>query len=222
MPEFCKAGGISASASTVPSGEGCRTTRRCVAWSAASASASTSLSCPRARLMNTSSKVAFPMLRSVIPSSARCASIRSKYGVSTEESEVPSRNRKTPWVSDTNSALASGLPSTSALTASGSAFSAMRLRRKPPPNLFLRWRAEPMHESLPPDMMATRSPRMSASSIECVVSMMTRPFLARSMASHTERRVTGSIPVVGSSKKTTLGSPSRAMARERRRCIPPE
>ena len=55
--------------------------------------------------------------------------------------------------------------------------------------------------------MAMRSPRISASSIECVVSTMARPFLAASMMSHVARREMGSMPVVGSSRYTISGSP---------------
>ena len=36
------------------------------------------------------------------------------------------------------------------------------------------------------------------------------------------RRLTGSMPVVGSSRKTIAGSPSSAIATERRRFMPPE
>jgi len=96
------------------------------------------------------------------------------------------------------------------------------LKRNPPPNLCFKCRELPMQLSLPPLMMATRSPKMSASSMEWVVKTMTLPFLARLMQSHTLRRVTGSMPVVGSSKNTILGLPRSAMAKERRRCMPPE
>ena len=57
-------------------------------------------------------------------------------------------------------------------------------------------------------MMAMRSPRMSASSIECVVNTMARSFLAASMISHVARREMGSMPVVGSSRYTISGSPA--------------
>ena len=46
--------------------------------------------------------------------------------------------------------------------------------------------------------------------------------LSRSMASHTRRRASGSIPVVGSSRKTIFGSPNDAIATESLRFIPPE
>ena len=52
--------------------------------------------------------------------------------------------------------------------------------------------------------------------MECVVSKMTRLRLLFSIMSHTARRVTGSIPVVGSSKNTTFGSPIKAMAMDSR------
>ena len=57
-------------------------------------------------------------------------------------------------------------------------------------------------------MIAMRSPRMSASSMECVVSTIARPFFAASMMSHVARREIGSMPVVGSSRYTISGSPA--------------
>mmetsp|Transcript_34582 Transcript_34582/g.78852 ORF Transcript_34582/g.78852 Transcript_34582/m.78852 type:complete len:555 (-) Transcript_34582:2475-4139(-) len=75
--------------------------------------------------------------------------------------------------------------------------------RYPAPKRVLRRTAPPMHRSRPLAMIAMRSPRMSASSIECVVRMMVRSCLAASMTSHTCRRLIGSIPVVGSSRYTT-------------------
>ena len=62
----------------------------------------------------------------------------------------------------------------------------------------------------------------SASSILCVVMITHRPSLcSRLMMSHSCRRVSGSSPVVGSSKNTISGFPIRAIAIERRRRIPP-
>ena len=52
----------------------------------------------------------------------------------------------------------------------------------------------------PLTMIAMRSPSMSASSMECVVSTMARPGLAASMMSHVARLEMGSMPVVGSSR----------------------
>mmetsp|Transcript_31185 Transcript_31185/g.52560 ORF Transcript_31185/g.52560 Transcript_31185/m.52560 type:complete len:203 (+) Transcript_31185:316-924(+) len=71
-------------------------------------------------------------------------------------------------------------------------------------------------------MMPIRSARMSASSIEWVVRMMTRSFFILWMRSHTCLRDMGSIPVVGSSMKMISGSPMLLMATESRRFIPPE
>ena len=42
------------------------------------------------------------------------------------------------------------------------------------------------------------------------------------MISHIVRRLRGSRPVVGSSRKITLGRPTNVMARSRRRRMPPE
>ena len=45
---------------------------------------------------------------------------------------------------------------------------------------------------------------------------------SRRTASHTSRRACGSRPVVGSSRKTSGGSPTRLMAMSSRRRMPPE
>eukprot|EP00732_Lithocolla_globosa_P002376 Lithocolla_globosa_v1_NODE_1541_length_2496_cov_46.810324.p3 type:complete len:186 gc:universal NODE_1541_length_2496_cov_46.810324:1888-1331(-) len=70
-------------------------------------------------------------------------------------------------------------------------------------------------------MTAILSPNTSASSIECVVITITRPFFKRRMRFQISRRTYGSIPVVGSSRKTILGSPTKLRATERRRFMPP-
>ena len=68
-----------------------------------------------------------------------------------------------------------------------------------------------------------RSARWSASSRYCVVRKIVTPSAARSrMLSHTARRLRGSSPVVGSSRKITCGEPARVIARSSRRRIPPE
>mmetsp|Transcript_12349 Transcript_12349/g.31170 ORF Transcript_12349/g.31170 Transcript_12349/m.31170 type:complete len:266 (+) Transcript_12349:186-983(+) len=123
------------------------------------------------------------------------------------------------------SADTSFVPGTCAATASVNAGSPAPTRATslyPAPNLFFRRSDVPMTRSLPDAMMPTRSPRISASSIECVTSTMTRSCLAAWIMSHTSRRDTGSIPVVGSSKKTIDGSPVSATATDSLRCIPPE
>jgi hypothetical protein len=53
-----------------------------------------------------------------------------------------------------------------------------------------------------------------ASSIKCVVSSVARDPLDASTKSHTARRDSGSMPAVGSSSSTNLGSPSNAMTSE--------
>eukprot|EP00966_Prymnesium_polylepis_P218964 5066981-Prymnesium_polylepis.3 len=50
---------------------------------------------------------------------------------------------------------------------------------------------------------------------------MHRFVLASAIRLHMERRVSGSRPVVGSSRKTMAGSPSSEMASETRRFMPP-
>mmetsp|Transcript_13306 Transcript_13306/g.26522 ORF Transcript_13306/g.26522 Transcript_13306/m.26522 type:complete len:244 (-) Transcript_13306:1554-2285(-) len=79
----------------------------------------------------------------------------------------------------------------------------------------------PSARTLPRAIMAIESPKISASSILCVVKTITRPLLAASIASHTCLRDIGSIPVVGSSRYTTRGSPSSESATDKRRLIPP-
>ena len=51
---------------------------------------------------------------------------------------------------------------------------------------------------------------------------MVRPFVLAEMTSHIKRRASGSIPVEGSSRSTTAGSPMSAMATESLRLFPPE
>eukprot|EP00967_Tisochrysis_lutea_P159055 scaffold327856_cov54-Tisochrysis_lutea.AAC.1 len=70
--------------------------------------------------------------------------------------------------------------------------------------------------------MATRSPKASASSRKWVVRMIARPNLESEMICHTVRRDTGSIPAVGSSRRTNLGLPMSAHARESLRFCPPD
>ena len=63
----------------------------------------------------------------------------------------------------------------------------------------------------------------SASSITCVVMNTERPsWRILSNSAHIFRRREGSIPTVGSSKISKSGFPSRAMASDKRRFIPPE
>ena len=70
---------------------------------------------------------------------------------------------------------------------------------------------------------AIRSASSSASSRYCVVRrIVTPPAASPRMASHIVRRLRGSRPVVGSSRKITRGEPTKVMARSSRRRIPPE
>lgn len=71
------------------------------------------------------------------------------------------------------------------------------------PNLFFKNNGLPQHLTLPLAMIAIRSPKMSASSIKCVVRMIVRPSFFCFNKFHKPRRDTGSRPDVGSSKKTT-------------------
>ena len=76
---------------------------------------------------------------------------------------------------------------------------------------------------LPSSMIARRSQSSSASSRYWVVRKIVVPVsLIRRTSSQTVRREAGSRPVVGSSRKRTSGLWTRALARSRRRFIPPE
>ena len=73
-------------------------------------------------------------------------------------------------------------------------------------------------------MMPTRSASSSASSRYWVVRKMVVPccWLRLRTSSHTAARLSGSSPVVGSSRKRMSGSWISAAARSRRRFMPPE
>mmetsp|Transcript_13566 Transcript_13566/g.37204 ORF Transcript_13566/g.37204 Transcript_13566/m.37204 type:complete len:265 (+) Transcript_13566:245-1039(+) len=71
-------------------------------------------------------------------------------------------------------------------------------------------------------MMAMRSPKMSASSMKCVVRTVTRPSRTPWMMFQVDRRLKGSMPEVGSSRKETRGRLIRAMHSESFRFWPPD
>ena len=71
-------------------------------------------------------------------------------------------------------------------------------------------------------MMPIRVHSASHSSMLCVVSTIERSVRSRMMISHICRRLTGSIPLEGSSRKTTAGEPTSAIAKESLRLLPPE
>ena len=75
----------------------------------------------------------------------------------------------------------------------------------------------------PSSMIPTRSASWSASSRYCVVRKTVVPSsLSRRTSSQSVMRLTGSSPVVGSSRNSTSGSWTSAIARSRRRRMPPE
>mmetsp|Transcript_14291 Transcript_14291/g.29201 ORF Transcript_14291/g.29201 Transcript_14291/m.29201 type:complete len:332 (+) Transcript_14291:3232-4227(+) len=92
----------------------------------------------------------------------------------------------------------------------------------PTPYVDLRNMEEPTHWSWPWAMMAILSPKMSASSMKCVVRRMMRPLLFFCRMFHVLRLLYGSMPEVGSSKMTTLLSPIRAIPTESFLFMPPE
>mmetsp|Transcript_3450 Transcript_3450/g.12129 ORF Transcript_3450/g.12129 Transcript_3450/m.12129 type:complete len:153 (+) Transcript_3450:277-735(+) len=95
-------------------------------------------------------------------------------------------------------------------------------REKPFPNLLFRLCCVPTQASLPCVMIAIFVASVSHSSMLCVVITKLLPSRASLMMSQISRRASGSSPLEGSSKRTSLGSPQRAMAMESLRCIPPD
>mmetsp|Transcript_41784 Transcript_41784/g.63816 ORF Transcript_41784/g.63816 Transcript_41784/m.63816 type:complete len:82 (-) Transcript_41784:2550-2795(-) len=79
-----------------------------------------------------------------------------------------------------------------------------------------------MHLSTPLLMIATRSHRKLASSMMWVVIKIDRLALMRFKMSQICLLFSRSSPAVGSSRRIILGSDTKAMASESRRCIPPE
>mmetsp|Transcript_6217 Transcript_6217/g.10563 ORF Transcript_6217/g.10563 Transcript_6217/m.10563 type:complete len:150 (+) Transcript_6217:412-861(+) len=79
-----------------------------------------------------------------------------------------------------------------------------------------------MHLSFPSPTIAILSARASASSMAWVVKTTVFSFFNSLMRLQTDLLDTGSMPVVGSSRKMTLGFPMTLMATESRLFIPPE
>ena len=92
----------------------------------------------------------------------------------------------------------------------------------PAPNLFFKKSDVPQHYTTPSARMQTWSPSISASSIWWVVRMIILSRLYVFSISQKRRRVVVSIPDVGSSSKTSLESPIRAIPAESLRLWPPE
>ena len=83
--------------------------------------------------------------------------------------------------------------------------------------------AVPSATTSPPSRRVMRSASWSASSRYWVVSSTVTPSPTSSRTtSHMALRLRGSRPVVGSSRKSTRGRPTRPIARSRRRRMPPE
>ena len=127
----------------------------------------------------------------------------------------------------------SSSPAVRTLSTSGSASSAVRAAATSPsicatttsrPIVRLRSSGVPSATIRPLAMIPTRSASSSASSRYCVVRKTVSPCsrLRRRTSSQICRRLTGSRPVVGSSRNRTSGSCTRASARSRRRRMPPE
>ena len=81
----------------------------------------------------------------------------------------------------------------------------------------------PCRATRPVARITMRSARRSASVSSCVVSTTQTPCsLSPATTARMVSRPSGSTPAVGSSRKATSGRPTRARARERRCCSPPE
>ena len=116
------------------------------------------------------------------------------------------------------------VPSLLAVRAASSPSSDKRIPNAyPSPCAALSLCAVPRHRNAPFLAMAIRRHNASASSVECVVSTIARPSAAAdASARHNPRRDSGSIPVDGSSRRTTAGSPTSATATESFRRCPPD
>ncbi len=75
---------------------------------------------------------------------------------------------------------------------------------------------------LPFEIIAIRSPKTSASSMWCVLITIVRSFLYLNNKSQMLLRPLGSTPALGSSSMTVLEPPTKAMATDNLRCMPPE
>ena len=100
----------------------------------------------------------------------------------------------------------------------------MRTITRSDPTRRFRSAGDPSTTSRPSSMIPTRWASESASSRYCVVSRIVMPScsLRARTSSQTRARLTGSSPVVGSSRKRTSGLCTSAAARSRRRRMPPE
>ena len=106
---------------------------------------------------------------------------------------------------------------------SSSAASPNSSRTLPPGTSRLSSAGVPWATTRPPSSSAIRSASRSASSRYWVVRRIVTPSATRSrMMSHITRRLRGSRPVVGSSRKMIRGSPTSVIARSSRRRMPPE
>ncbi len=92
-----------------------------------------------------------------------------------------------------------------------------------PPVLAFSSSGVPVATTLPWSMTTMSCASWSASSRYCVVSSTVTPSATSPrIMPQTSVRLTGSSPVVGSSRYSTLGLPTRLAARSRRRRMPPE
>jgi hypothetical protein len=98
-----------------------------------------------------------------------------------------------------------------------------RTSRRSPPTRSFSSSGVPSAMTRPWSITAIRSASRSASSRYCVVSSTVRPSpTSSSIVVHTSRRLRGSRPVVGSSRKRTGGLATSAAPRSSLRRMPPE
>ena len=114
-------------------------------------------------------------------------------------------------------------PRTPVAARSSSAASPNESRMWPPGASRFSSSGVPSATSTPRSRTPIRSASRSASSRYCVVrKIVTPPATSSWIVCHMPRRLRGSSPAVGSSRKMTRGSPTSVMARSRRRRMPPE
>mmetsp|Transcript_21766 Transcript_21766/g.65238 ORF Transcript_21766/g.65238 Transcript_21766/m.65238 type:complete len:389 (-) Transcript_21766:936-2102(-) len=157
-----------------------------------------------------------------LPSSPPATSASRAAKTSPTRPEASGTSRSQTRFLRSGSARAPGTRAAARALASPPSPSPRSDRRHAAPNLALRCSGVPSARSWPRAMMAVRVQSASASSMECVVSTTARPTMALRSTAQRRRRDTGSRPADGSSRSTTVGSPTSAHATHSLRFMPPD
>ena len=170
------------------------------------------------RARKTSSRLALRRVNSA--SSTRASSSSRMMAGSTAASATGTRTRpESASVSGTDPVR----PASTAAATSSRLRSAGCTSSTCPPDLSFSSSGVPVAITLPWSMTTMSWASWSASSRYCVVSSTVTPSATRARTmSHTSLRLRGSRPVVGSSRYSTRGRPTRLAARSSRRRMPPE